>query len=1135
GVEASYRVTQRIARTGKPHNIGETLIGLACKDILFLIIGEDASRTTAKEVFKKSYIVETHGFGHKETITNIEIKNLTLNETNNQIEPYKHKKFFQEISILDTKAITNARKQLKTKLKHATNSKIKRMNSKSYDEYNALLESYIRACLKSNQTNAAFKIMETITRQDCIKLNNVGAISHLFNYLALINDSEKMHTAMKILRLSGFKPTFGILCCRLEHLSRFSNCKESIANVLSEIKLYSYDLTLFKQFCSTNPNAHFHVLKAIRKVYPNFVESSILSFKYNNSLLESLCIDFRKEFNVNIKLGLNSNSVYTNLLNKKLHHDQYNFECNHYTNVKSIDTREKIDDNTKIARRNLENLKVEWKSSLTNAFSFSLQILKNNSINHEMKNLLPYFTSLPASFFIDMMLQDVNIFGNNNIDKYAPSKSALIFNFGQRVVSEINDQHEINQKSKSFLQAYEHYIKYLSNNENVNNRLLWLYIIEKFNLDLKIPFKETSQLAIKMVGKFLYDIIMNNIQVKPMNCTNNRKVPAFYEVYRLSNSSLERAIRPHPSFIKIFKDAKLSDLSFYNYELPMLSPPLPWITSNYGGFLRHRAAFIRTKGNNNLINFKLKRVPNKQLYPIYDSINTISNVPWKVNTTILFVARKVFQSGGDMKLAIPKSPSYYDNPKTLLDFDNSKQKYYPYLKLFRKEKAEMYSLWCTELYRLSIANHYKQNYFWFPQNLDFRGRLYACPPHFSHIGSDLSRSLLLFANGKELGPNGLNWLKIHCINLTGKYKKCTNQERLSICNELMSEIIDSAKYPLHGRKWWQDSEDPWQTLAACTEIYKANQVNKPEEYICCLPVHQDGSCNGLQHYAALGRDDIGAESVNLKNLPRPSDVYSYVVDVIEKKRKIQAVDNIIARELENVITRKIIKQTVMTTVYGVTRYGARSQVMTKLNDLPGINKDNVFKWASYIVDCTFSCLQSMFTSSRDIQNWLINCARYLVDSDVVVEWKTPLGLPVLQPYFSLQKYNKSNGISEETINKRKQYTAIPPNFIHSLDASHMMLTSLYSVSSNFTFVSVHDCFWTHPSTVEIMNKVCREQFVALHSQPILSDLRDQFTELIKKDSKYAIKPNSKQKVFDNIPKTGTFDLNSILKSEYFFS
>jgi len=53
----------------------------------------------------------------------------------------------------------------------------------------------------------------------------------------------------------------------------------------------------------------------------------------------------------------------------------------------------------------------------------------------------------------------------------------------------------------------------------------------------------------------------------------------------------------------------------------------------------------------------------------------------------------------------------------------------------------------------------------------------------------------------------------------------------------------------------------------------------------------------------------------------------------------------------------------------------------------------------------------------------------------------------------------------------KQKNAFPPNFIHSLDSSHMMLTSLFCEREGITFVSVHDCFWTHPSSVAIMNKV----------------------------------------------------------------
>ena len=52
----------------------------------------------------------------------------------------------------------------------------------------------------------------------------------------------------------------------------------------------------------------------------------------------------------------------------------------------------------------------------------------------------------------------------------------------------------------------------------------------------------------------------------------------------------------------------------------------------------------------------------------------------------------------------------------------------------KKLAREHYSLRMTALYKLSVANHFRDNTFWLPLNLDFRGRVYPIPPHCSHIG-----------------------------------------------------------------------------------------------------------------------------------------------------------------------------------------------------------------------------------------------------------------------------------------------------------------------------------------------------------------------------------------------------------------
>ena len=62
---------------------------------------------------------------------------------------------------------------------------------------------------------------------------------------------------------------------------------------------------------------------------------------------------------------------------------------------------------------------------------------------------------------------------------------------------------------------------------------------------------------------------------------------------------------------------------------------------------------------------------------------------------------------------------------------------------------------------MQVAESYlNQDAFYFPHNLDFRGRAYPMHPNLNHLGADLSRGLLQFADAKPLGPDGLRWLEI---------------------------------------------------------------------------------------------------------------------------------------------------------------------------------------------------------------------------------------------------------------------------------------------------------------------------------------------------------------------------------------
>lgn len=307
--------------------------------------------------------------------------------------------------------------------------------------------------------------------------------------------------------------------------------------------------------------------------------------------------------------------------------------------------------------------------------------------------------------------------------------------------------------------------------------------------------------------------------------------------------------------------------------------------------------------------------------------------------------------------------------------------------------------------------------FWFPTNTDFRSRVYPIPPNFNHLGSDLSRALLLFAKGAPLEEQGLKWLKVHLINLTGFKKRCSTEERLAYADEVIDLIMDSADNPLTGQKWWMESDEKWQTLACCIELTNAIRSGDPASYISHIPVHQDGSCNGLQHYAALGRDAMGAKSVNLMPMPNPQDVYSDVAALVDADIQRDMENGLeIAQIVRGFITRKIVKQTVMTYVYGVTKYGAKLQVLKRLKDDSKFPEAHKVTASLYISEKIFLSIRKMFTQTRVIQDWLTNCAQIIsTDYNSTVEWVTPLGFPVIQSYYKSLKVSRSWCILTEPI------------------------------------------------------------------------------------------------------------------------
>jgi DNA-directed RNA polymerase len=597
----------------------------------------------------------------------------------------------------------------------------------------------------------------------------------------------------------------------------------------------------------------------------------------------------------------------------------------------------------------------------------------------------------------------------------------------------------------------------------------------------------------------------------------------------------------------------------------MVVEPKPWTGWQSGGYLQYSTPILRISNGDKTCREYFDATDREgHLSTLYKGLTALGKVPWKINRDVFMVQLEAWNSGEPIANFAPLEPNIPipREPESSLD-PTPRRKWLLELRDVQHQRSANHSQRSFQNLQLETARGLLNETLYFPHNLDFRGRAYPISPYLNHMGADNARALMTFAEGKELGAAGLRWLKIHMATVAG-HDKASLDDRVAFTMRHLDDIYDSARNPLGGRRWWLLAEDSWQTLAACYELTNALDSPDPEKYVSHLPMQQDGTCNGLQHYAALGGDEVGARQVNLEPSDKPADVYTAVADSVRiYVQKDAEAGHPIAKLINGRITRKCVKQPVMTNVYGVTFYGAKQQVLKQVHLMlpesgcpPEIPRVHV---AEYVTKQIFRSLGDMFQGAQAIQAWLGECAeristslsssqirkamaeeekpiaglknrrghvrklrpqaskKYLQAAEVLnprtaagrarpffkstVVWTTPLGLPVVQPYRSAQGHLVSTCLqgmsiveprSWDPVNKRKQLQAFPPNFIHSLDSTHMLLSAIKFDELGKTFASVHDSFWTHACDVDTLNEVLRDAFISMHSEDVIARLREEF-------------------------------------------
>lgn len=582
---------------------------------------------------------------------------------------------------------------------------------------------------------------------------------------------------------------------------------------------------------------------------------------------------------------------------------------------------------------------------------------------------------------------------------------------------------------------------------------------------------------------------------------------------------------------------------------PCVAPPLDWGQGITGGF--HTNAMRRA--NPALVHGgELPRQRGKQadMPIVYTAVNALQHTAWAVNTrmlnTVMAIAKE-FSTKEIVSLAdcpAPPKPDWLKEDWTKAPKEEWPEDKLMEFKLWKREATEWHTqrkllgVRYARFYAATRAAEMFRDYpaIYFVYFADSRGRLYPLTYGLNPQGSDLSKALIHFAEGKPLtDATSIKWFHVQGANKWG-FDKATLLERMVWVEERSELLCSFADDPVNNQGWLE-AGDPLQFLAWCFEY--ADWVRNPSTFVSHLPISMDGSCNGLQNLSAMFRDAIGGAATNLTNNQAMRDIYA---DVAAAATRRLAAMNLEGEEaamrdkwMAHGVSRKAVKRPVMTTPYGVTERTATEYI---IDDYlreglgPTFDKTEYRRAAKLLMSAVWPAIGDVVVKGREAMDWLRNSARLIMKAQGGTEfigWETPSGFPACQAYFSAEVHRINTWLhgpvkirvlseSDEPDNQRHA-NGLAPNFVHSLDAAHLHLTTADCARQGITSLAmIHDDYGTHAADAQALFDTIRKQFVAMY---LACDPPAQLAAL------YPMIPAP--------PEKGTLDIMEVLESDFFFS
>lgn len=570
-------------------------------------------------------------------------------------------------------------------------------------------------------------------------------------------------------------------------------------------------------------------------------------------------------------------------------------------------------------------------------------------------------------------------------------------------------------------------------------------------------------------------------------------------------------VQIQPASLEIAMDEVRKGVLSRPAQLPCTQPPLPWTSLTSGGYPDERL-----KGSKKLLRHTSKAQESAAraairagtMQPVLDAVNALQAVSWKINTRVLAVLTECIERKIDVK-GLPRAKPYAKPAEP--EGEVAAERITAWNRRCAKIDEQNRSL-VTDRVLLaedtSVAGLLEsEERFWTPYNADWRGRVYPLP-FFNFQRDDRVRALFLFADGAPIGDDGLYWLKVHTANC-GAFDgidKRSLKERVQWVDMRIDALENIAVDPLKHTDWMK-ADKPFLFLAACFELLSALATGP--QYVTTLPVSWDGSCSGLQHLCAMTRAPEG-ELVNLTNNPIRQDVYERVATIVTQRVQADAAGSdasadVAKRCLAFGIDRSVVKRSVMTFCYASKKFGMamqfREDLMRPLEikvlagelDEHPFGDDNGREAQTYLAKLVYEAICGIVTLPAEAMGFLQSCARALAHEGKALRWTTPAGLPVVNAYFEptfarvrLWLHDASITLKlatgdTKTVAKDKAANGIAPNFVHSMDACHLMLTTNASVAEGITNIAtVHDSFGCPAPQAGRFHRIIREQFITMY-------------------------------------------------------